>query len=558
MKRFPRTFQLSSVDADSRSITFLASSKDYVQSFEEDDEGNKREVYEAVVEWDLSRYLENPVFLNEHIRTEALGQAEHVEDTDEGLQVRVKFGPSAIQRIEEAWLLVREGILRAVSVGFDRDVLEEELRDGVPYRKTRGILHELSLVSVPADERALAKGKDEVLRLDAGGRLGKAQRTGSGGARIPARISKVGVFEYRNADGSISRELRTPEELFAPEAMASLQGVPVTRNHPYQYGGLVDPEIWRDVAVGHVENPRREGDYLVADLVVQDADVLDAIDAGELVENSAGYICKYDRTPGTWNGKPFTVRHTRIRFNHNALLPKGHGRAGRDVGLRLDANDAFCIGEVVMDEVVLDGKTYVKGSPEHITALEAKLTTLQVRLDEAEEELRKRSEEEEEQRKRSEEEEERKRKRAKRNSEEDEEERSEDDDEETRSEGDDDEEERKRKRAQRRKQRDKLLIRLVRLGMLEDDDEEKLDSLSERELMLQAIRQQDADFTGEGRSDDYIEGRFSTLQVVRNDSIDAIVSTVVGGKPAPKALPADEAALQRLHERNRNAWREAK
>lgn len=211
-----------------------------------------------------------------------------------------------------------------------------------------------------------------------------------------------------------------------------------------------------------------------------------------------------------------------------------------------------------MDEVVLDGKTYVKGSPEHITALEAKLTTLQVRLDEAEEELRKRSEEEEEQRKRSEEEEERKRKRAKRNSEEDEEERSEDDDEETRSEGDDDEEERKRKRAQRRKQRDKLLIRLVRLGMLEDDDEEKLDSLSERELMLQAIRQQDADFTGEGRSDDYIEGRFSTLQVVRNDSIDAIVSTVVGGKPSPKALPADEAALQRLHERNRNAWREAK
>src|SRR5690606_1871644 len=153
------------------------------------------------------------------------------------------------------------------------------------------------------------------------------------------------------------RELRTAEELFHPDTIASLRGAPVTRNHPYQFGGLVDPETWKDVAVGHVENPRREGDYLVADIVVQDADVLDAIDAGELVENSAGYICKYDRTPGTWNGKPFTVRHTRIRFNHSALLPKGHGRAGRDVGLRLDASDAFCIGEVVMDEVVLDGKT---------------------------------------------------------------------------------------------------------------------------------------------------------------------------------------------------------
>ena len=37
-------------------------------------------------------------------------------------------------------------------------------------------------------------------------------------------LTRVGIFEYRRPDGSIRRELRLPEEVFAPESLASYKG----------------------------------------------------------------------------------------------------------------------------------------------------------------------------------------------------------------------------------------------------------------------------------------------------------------------------------------------
>src|SRR5262252_4684262 len=47
---------------------------------------------------------------------------------------------------------------------------------------------------------------------------------------------------------------REPDEVFRPATVASLNGKPVTLDHPDED---VTPENYRDLAVGHVVNPRR-------------------------------------------------------------------------------------------------------------------------------------------------------------------------------------------------------------------------------------------------------------------------------------------------------------
>ena len=44
-------------------------------------------------------------------------------------------------------------------------------------------------------------------------------------------VTTVGIFEYMNPDGSIRRELRLPEEVFAPESLESYKGKPIIVTH---------------------------------------------------------------------------------------------------------------------------------------------------------------------------------------------------------------------------------------------------------------------------------------------------------------------------------------
>ena len=47
-----------------------------------------------------------------------------------------------------------------------------------------------------------------------------------------AIVSNVGVFTYVLPDGTIQRELRPPEEVFAEESINSLKLKPITNDHP--------------------------------------------------------------------------------------------------------------------------------------------------------------------------------------------------------------------------------------------------------------------------------------------------------------------------------------
>src|SRR5437868_1982387 len=86
------------------------------------------------------------------------------------------------------------------------------------------------------------------LRYDAG-RLARAGKTPSGGARIRANMSRTGIQTYRLADGSVRREYRPAEEVFARQAADSFSAAPITVGHP---SDAVTPANWAALSAGVV------------------------------------------------------------------------------------------------------------------------------------------------------------------------------------------------------------------------------------------------------------------------------------------------------------------
>ena len=174
----------------------------------------------------------------------------------------------------------------------------------------------------------------DVLRLDGS----CAERTPQGGLRVPAFLTRAGVFEYRNANGSVRREYRPPTEVFDAQSLCSLEDAPVTDGHQ----GAVRPDSFQSLAKGHVRSIKQDGQFVAGVVLVQDAALVAAVERGERREVSCGYECRLDMTPGTTpDGEAFDAIQRNIKYNHCAMLPVGAGRAGREVALRLDsAGDA--------------------------------------------------------------------------------------------------------------------------------------------------------------------------------------------------------------------------
>lgn len=176
-----------------------------------------------------------------------------------------------------------------------------------------------------------------VIRMDLSRLDGLVETAPGGGLRIPAAVTRVGVLEYEDAEGNRWGELRPAEEVFAEDSLATLRGAPLTDLHPSE---LVTPATWKRVAIGHVgDDVRRDGDYVAASVIVQDALAVERVQAGERREVSCGYECDLEESPGEYEGVPYQRVQRGIRYNHLGIGPEGWGRAGSDVSLRLDGAD---------------------------------------------------------------------------------------------------------------------------------------------------------------------------------------------------------------------------
>lgn len=153
--------------------------------------------------------------------------------------------------------------------------------------------------------------------------------------RVEAAVTRTGVLRYKDASGREWGEYRPPEEVFDAASLATLRSAPVTDLHPPD---LVRADSWEALAKGHVDSaPVREGRLVVLDLAVQAAPLVALVRSGDRRECSSGYTCEVDKTPGVSpEGERYDAVQRDIRYNHIALGPKGWGRAGGEVALRMD------------------------------------------------------------------------------------------------------------------------------------------------------------------------------------------------------------------------------
>lgn len=204
------------------------------------------------------------------------------------------------------------------------------------------------------------------------------EQTPQGGVRVRARVARTGVLRYRDEVGGREwGEYRPPEEVFAPDSLATLAGATVTDLHPAK---LVDPQTFRDLTRGHAHDDVgvEDGRFVAVSLAVQDADLCRMVLDGERRDVSAGYTCEVDPTPGTTpEGEPYDGVQRRIRFNHVALGPRGWGRSGTDVGLRMDgaAHEVSAVGTAAVTErdsmeIKLRGRKYRTDAADDMAAMQ--------------------------------------------------------------------------------------------------------------------------------------------------------------------------------------------
>ena len=170
-----------------------------------------------------------------------------------------------------------------------------------------------------------------VIRLDSLP-LGQTMFTHEGYLMDRPILTSIGIFEYHNPDGSVRRELRLPDEVFAKESLESYKGKPIIVTHD---AGLIDKNNVHEESIGTIlSDGYQDGDDVRAEIVIHDTDEMREC---RLKELSLGYNLDLDETPGEWNGEPYDAIQRNIRINHLALVREA--RAGEQARLNIDSRD---------------------------------------------------------------------------------------------------------------------------------------------------------------------------------------------------------------------------
>ncbi len=146
-------------------------------------------------------------------------------------------------------------------------------------------------------------------------------------------ITRTGWYEYLGQELNLEdmfdkmvKVYKSPEEIFAPAAMASFEGKSVTDNHP---SSDVRPDNYSSYEKGVVSNVRQgtddESDCVVADLIIKDPNLINEIESGKR-EVSCGYNVDYEPIGDD------KYQQINIRGNHIAIVSAG--RAGDRIAIK--------------------------------------------------------------------------------------------------------------------------------------------------------------------------------------------------------------------------------
>ncbi len=166
----------------------------------------------------------------------------------------------------------------------------------------------------------------ESIRFDA--------KSPEGYIRAEAPITKVGVFPYRQADGTVIREYRPASEVMKASSMASLSNLPIQVDHV----AFLDANNMQALKVGQTgEKIRADFPYIMANLIVDTEKGISAAEAGKN-QLSCGYWCDLEMRAGvTDDGEAFDAIQTNIRYNHLALCEQA--RLGPELQIQVDRAD---------------------------------------------------------------------------------------------------------------------------------------------------------------------------------------------------------------------------
>ena len=191
------------------------------------------------------------------------------------------------------------------------------------------------------------------------------ETTTEGFLRGRAIVTSIGVFSYARKDGTIQRELRLPEEVFAEGTLNSMKLKPVTLNHPtelvtkdnadkLQVGSLGDNPSWTKGWEHRNWTEVTDGINCAIDMVITKKDAINAVLNGKNAL-SMGYTCDLEiAEPGsTWCGVEYDFIQRNIRYNHCAIVDSARAGDNAKIELRVDSEDA------VLEDMVIksDGGT---------------------------------------------------------------------------------------------------------------------------------------------------------------------------------------------------------
>lgn len=167
------------------------------------------------------------------------------------------------------------------------------------------------------------------IRLDAGDRT---YFTDEGYLVDHPILTSCGIFEYTNPDGSIRRELRLPEHVFARESLKTYKGKPIIITH--EAGAVNKNNVDKEQIGTILSEGYQDGEDVRAEIIIHDTDAMKACGLKEL---SLGYNLDLLEEPGTWNGEAYDAIQTNIVINHLALVSSA--RAGEQARLNIDSED---------------------------------------------------------------------------------------------------------------------------------------------------------------------------------------------------------------------------
>lgn len=136
-------------------------------------------------------------------------------------------------------------------------------------------------------------------------------------------VSELGSIDGYAPEQSIN-VFTDADTLF--NAMASFEHCDLTDYHPPN--NVVNSATWRDYCIGMVSNIRRDGDYLIGDVLIKDNHAIQAVMSNHRLELSLGYRADLVLETGDYNGTPYQAKFTNLVGNHVALV--AFGRCGSE------------------------------------------------------------------------------------------------------------------------------------------------------------------------------------------------------------------------------------